>query len=72
MKEVVDPLVKTPKNLYGKREKHIYWVMVVIKAFLSLEVPVLQPPHEKELLVILSLFKWVNNDNIGQCVNAIN
>jgi hypothetical protein len=34
MKEDVDMLVKTPKNLYNKREKHIHWVMVVIKPFL--------------------------------------
>jgi hypothetical protein len=29
-------LVKILKNLHGKKKKHVYWVMVVIKAFLNL------------------------------------
>ncbi len=65
MKKVVDLLVKTPKNLYGKRDKPIRWVIITIKSFL-LNLLVLQPPHEKEPLVIL-----VGND-INQCVNVIN
>jgi hypothetical protein len=37
MKKIVRRLlVKILKNLYGKRKKHVYWVMVSIKAFLHL------------------------------------
>jgi hypothetical protein len=36
MKKVVRLLVKILKNLYGKRKKHVYWVTIVIKAFLHL------------------------------------
>jgi hypothetical protein len=37
MKKVVERLlVKILKNFYGKRKKHVYWVMVAIKAFIHL------------------------------------
>jgi hypothetical protein len=28
MKKVIGLLVKTPKNLYGKKKKHVYWVTI--------------------------------------------
>jgi len=65
MKKVLDFIVKTPKNLYGKKEKHIRCVIITIKSFLP-EPLVLQPPHKTEPLVIP-----IGNDN-SQCVNAIN
>jgi hypothetical protein len=47
MKKVVELLVKTPKNLYGKKKKHVQWVMVVIKAFLHLSHHCNNHPQER-------------------------
>jgi hypothetical protein len=47
MKKVVELLVMTPENVYGKKKKHVQWVMVVIKAFLHLSPSLLKSgkPH---------------------------
>jgi hypothetical protein len=34
MKKIDDFLEKTPKNPYGKKEKHICWVLIKTKFFL--------------------------------------
>jgi hypothetical protein len=59
MKEAINLPVKTSKNLYGKREKHIHWVMVVIKPFLQQSYQCHSHPHKKKPRVIPSLFEWV-------------
>ncbi len=70
MKKVVGLLVKTSKNLYGKREKHI--CNDCDKIHPSLEPPMTHSPHKKKLPMIPSLLKWANNNDVDQCANAIN
>jgi hypothetical protein len=36
MKKIVKLLVKTSKNIYGKKKKHVRWIMVMITSFLHL------------------------------------
>jgi hypothetical protein len=47
MNKIVGLLVKTPKNLYGKRKKHVRWVTVPIKAFLHLSRDCSKHPMRK-------------------------
>jgi hypothetical protein len=56
MKKVVGLLIKTSKNLYGKKKKHICNDRDKIHP--SLKPPMTHPPHEKKPLVIPSLLKW--------------
>ncbi len=50
MKKVVKRLVKTPKNLYVKRKKHIHWIMIMIKSFLPLNQHCHSHPKRKSYL----------------------
>jgi hypothetical protein len=71
MKKVVKLLVKTPKNLYGKKKKHVQWVMVVIKAFLHLSHHSNSHPTRKSRSQYQVCVSKVGNDDIGQYANAI-
>jgi len=58
MKKVVKKLlVKIFKNLYNKRKKHVYWVMVTIKTFLHLSHHCSKHPMKKTTHDIK--FVWV-------------
>lgn len=47
MKKVVNLLLKTPKNLYGKRKKHVHWVIVMMKSLLHLSCHCHNHPTKK-------------------------
>jgi hypothetical protein len=58
MKKVVELLVKTPKNLYGKKKKTCSMGNGRNKSLPSPEPPLQQPPHKKELLMVPSILEW--------------
>jgi hypothetical protein len=72
MKKVVSLLMKILKNLYGKKEKHIYWVTVTIKSFLNLSRQKHNFPMRKNRLWYQVSSSGVDNDKINQCANVIN
>jgi hypothetical protein len=41
-------LMKTIKNLYDKRKKHVCWIMIVIILFFLHKLLLLQPSHQKK------------------------
>jgi hypothetical protein len=72
MKKVVDLLVKTPENLYGKRKKHVHWVTVVIKSFLHLNRYYHRHPMRNSHPWYQIYSNGVDNDDISQCAYVIN
>jgi hypothetical protein len=58
MKKVVEMLMKTLKNLHGKKKKTSPLGNGCNKVLPSHEPPLLQPPHKKEPPMIPSLLKW--------------
>jgi hypothetical protein len=72
MQKIVDLLVKTSKNLYGKRKKHICWVTVIIKSFLHLNKHWHSHPIGKSRLWYQVCSCGVENDDINnQHANVI-
>lgn len=47
MNKVIGLLVKASKNLYDKKEKHIRWVIIIIKSFFHLNHQRCGHPHQK-------------------------
>jgi hypothetical protein len=72
MKKVVELLVKTPKNIYGKRKKHVCWIIVVINSFLHLTYYYHHHPMRKSHQWCQIYLNGVDNDDINQCAYVIN
>ncbi len=64
--------MKTPKNLYGKKKKHICWVMAAIKFFFHLNSHYHSHPTKKNHPWYQVCSSGINNNDTSQCVNAIN
>jgi hypothetical protein len=72
MNKIIGLLVKASKNLYGKKEKHIRWVIITIKSLFHLTHQRCSHLTKKNRPWYQVCSNGVDNDNIDQCANAIN